>query len=101
MAIQGTSYEIQPKNPSGACRSRRPNDVTWKHHALTCSKVYSSTDHGLSRDVEGFAIGPDGTIYVLANTTTNSSLTYARIVKGVPNAGGTRSWSLLARTEPY
>src|SRR5262249_17376654 len=69
--------------------------------ASTSTKVYSATDHGLSRDVEGFAIGPDGTIYVLANTTTNTSLTYARIVKGVPNIGGNRSWSSLARTEPY
>jgi len=67
----------------------------------TATKVYSSAEHGLSSSVEGFAIGPDGTIYVLGNDTTNSSLTYARISKGLPNGSGGRTWSLLARTEPY
>ena len=67
----------------------------------TSTKVYSAADHGLSSSVEGLAVGPDGTIYVLGNTTTNSSLTFARISKGVPNGSGVRIWSLLARTEPY
>src|SRR5882762_7402910 len=67
----------------------------------TSTKVYSAADHGLSSSVEGLAIGPDGAIYVLGNTTTNSSLTFARISKGVPNGSGVRTWSLLARTEPY
>jgi Glucose / Sorbosone dehydrogenase len=67
----------------------------------TSTKVYSATDHGLSSSVEGLAIGPDGTIYVLGNNNTNSSLTYARIRKGVPNASGVRTWSLLAQTQPY
>jgi len=67
----------------------------------TGTKVYSSTDHGLSSSVEGFAIGPDGTIYVLGNIVTNSSMTFARISKGVPNASGVRVWSTLARTDPY
>src|SRR6266487_6225799 len=35
--------------------------------ASTGTKVYSSPNHGLSRNVEGMAIGPDGTIYVLGN----------------------------------
>jgi hypothetical protein len=69
--------------------------------ASTSTKVYSATDHGLSSSVEGLAIGPDGTIYVLGNNNTNTSLTYARISKGVPNAGGVRTWSLLAQTQPY
>src|SRR6266850_2188700 len=67
----------------------------------TSTKVYSAADHGLSSSVEGLAIGPDGTIYVLGNNNTNTSLTYARIAKGVPNAGGVRTWSLLAQTQPY
>jgi hypothetical protein len=40
-------------------------------------------------------------MYVLGNDTTNSSLTYMRISKGVPNGSGVRIWSLLAKTEPY
>src|SRR5258708_818900 len=31
----------------------------------TSTKVYGSANHGLSSSVEGLAIGPDGTIYVL------------------------------------
>jgi len=67
----------------------------------TSTKVYSAADHGLSSGVEGLAIGPDGTIYVLGNTLTNSSMTFARISKGVPNVSGVRVWSTLVRTEPY
>src|SRR5215472_9305324 len=54
----------------------------------TSTKVYGAANHGLSGSVQGLAIGPDGTIYLVGNTTTNSSLTYARIAKGVPNGGG-------------
>jgi glucose/arabinose dehydrogenase len=67
----------------------------------TSTKVYSANDHGLSSNVEGLAIGPDGTIYVLGNITTNTTMNLVRIMKGVPNSGGARVWSLLARTEPY
>src|SRR5882757_11099003 len=31
--------------------------------ASSSTKVYSAADHGLSSNVQGFAIGPDGTIY--------------------------------------
>jgi hypothetical protein len=47
------------------------------------------------------AIGPDGTIYVVGNTTTDSTSTIARIAQGVPDGSGGRIWSLLARTESY
>ncbi len=68
----------------------------------TSSLVYSSADHGLTQNVEGMAIGPDGTIYLVGNTTTNSGQsTVATIMKGVPGTGGSRQWSLLAQTEPY
>src|SRR5262249_54152303 len=67
----------------------------------TSTKLYSATDHGLSSSVEGLAIGPDGTLYVLGNFTLNTNLTYARLIKGVPNGGGGRTWSLLAQTEAY
>jgi hypothetical protein len=69
--------------------------------ASTSAKVYSATDHGLANSVEGMAIGPDGTIYVVGNDNTNNTTTFARISKGVANASGIRTWSLLARTEPY
>src|SRR6266542_2792787 len=44
----------------------------------------------------------NGDIYIVGNTTTNSgNSTFARIMKGVPDGGGGRTWSLLAKTEPY
>jgi len=68
----------------------------------TSTRVYSAADHGLASNVEGMAIGPDGTIYLTGNITTNQgNSTMAQVMKGVPNAGGTRVWSVLAQTEPY
>jgi hypothetical protein len=85
LKINGDIYSVNLQSGSGS----------------TSTKVYSSANHGLSSSVEGLAIGPDGTIYVLGNDTTNTSLTFARISKGVPNVTGARTWSLLAKTEPY
>src|SRR6266478_177603 len=69
----------------------------------TSAKVYSSVNHGLSNSVEGLAIGPGGTMYVLGDfsttTTSNGDYGYIRIMKGVPNGSGVRVWSLLAQTD--
>ncbi|HTI70329.1 MAG TPA: PQQ-dependent sugar dehydrogenase [Candidatus Limnocylindria bacterium] len=68
----------------------------------TSTKVYGVADHGISESAQGLAIGPEGTIYVLGNSTTNNgNSTFARIMKGVPNDPGKRVWSLLAKTEAY
>src|SRR5436309_4137607 len=65
-------------------------------------KAYSAADHGIADSAQGMAIGPDGTIYVVGNTTTNNgNSTFARIMKGVPDGSAGRIWSLLAKTEPY
>src|SRR6266403_5582499 len=69
----------------------------------TSAKVYSSVNHGLSNSVEGLAIGPGGTMYVLGDfsttTTSNGDYGYIRIMKGVPNGSGVRAWSQLAQTD--
>lgn len=68
----------------------------------TSARLYSSTDHGLTDNVQGMAIGPDGTIYVVGNTVTDGgNSTFATIMKGIPDATGKRTWSLLAQTVPY
>ena len=68
----------------------------------TSARVYSSADHGIADSAQGMAIGADGTIYIVGNTTTNNgNSTFARIMKGVPDGSGGRAWSLLAKTEPY
>src|SRR4051812_43528881 len=75
--------------------------VTAGNGTSTSSLVYSSANHGLDQNVQGMAIGPDGTIYLVGNNSTNNGQsTIARIMKGVPHGGGGRDWSLLARTEP-
>jgi hypothetical protein len=69
--------------------------------ASTSVKVATAADHGISTSALGLAIGPDGTIYVIGDISTNSgNSTFARIMKGVPGGGG-RTWSLLAQTQPY
>lgn len=61
--------------------------------------LYSSADHGLN-DTQGFAIGPDGSIYVGGNVRRGNS-TVITVAKGTFDpANGTHSWSVLARTEP-
>jgi hypothetical protein len=66
------------------------------------SPQYTGADHGISASALGMAVGPDGTIYIVGNTVTNAgNSTFARVMKGVPNAKGNRVWSLLAQTEPY
>jgi hypothetical protein len=69
--------------------------------ASTSVRVFTTADHTIS-GASGVAIGPDGTIYLVGNTTTNSgNQTFATIVKGATNGGGQRIWSFLARTQPY
>src|SRR6266850_2596180 len=69
--------------------------------ASTSVKVFAAADHTIS-GASGMAIGPDGTIYLAGNTTTNSgNQTFATIVKGATNGSGQRIWSVLARTQPY
>ena len=68
----------------------------------TPTKVYGAADHGISDSAQGMVIGPDGAIYVVGNFTTNDgNRTVARIVRGMPEGGSGRTWSLLAQTEPY
>lgn len=68
----------------------------------TSTRRYSSADHGVSQSALGMAIGPSGIIYIVGNTTTNNgNSTFAQVMKGVPDGSGSRTWSMLARTDPY
>jgi len=59
----------------------------------TSSRRYSATDHGISESALGMAIAADGTIYIIGNTTTNNgNSTFARVMKGVPDSTGSRTW---------
>lgn len=62
--------------------------------------VYTDADHGMD-NLQGFAIGPDGAMYLVNNEDAPGTTTRATIVKGVRQGGGARVWSTLARTVPY
>ncbi len=49
----------------------------------------------------GLAIGPDGTLYTVANKQVGDNTTQATIRRGTPNADGTYTWDTLATTVPY
>lgn len=66
----------------------------------TAIRVYTSTDHK-AVGVQGMAIGPDGTIYLVGNADVGNVQTRATIVKGVLNSTGGRVWSTLAQTASY
>src|SRR6266568_3289108 len=68
----------------------------------TSTRVYSFANYGTADSAWGMAIGPDGTIYVVTNTSTNQgNNNIGRVVKGVPNGNGGRVWSVLGHTQPY
>ncbi len=46
-------------------------------------------------------IGPDGTIYLVLNTTVDGNLNQAIIRRGTGAAQGSVTWETLATTEPY
>lgn len=70
--------------------------------ASTSARIAGVSDHGISDSAQGLAIGTDGTIYFVGNTTTDGgNSTFARIMKGAPNGTGGRTWSMMARTDPY
>ncbi|MSR83219.1 MAG: T9SS type A sorting domain-containing protein [Candidatus Latescibacteria bacterium] len=63
--------------------------------------LYTATDHKVSSPA-GFAIGPDGTMYLTQNKSAAGGRNVASITKGVIDAAtGERVWSILAQTEPF
>ena len=68
----------------------------------TSTRLYTAANHRIAGSALGMAIGPDGTIYIVGNTTTNSGKsTFAQVMQAVPSPTGGRTWSSLATTEPY
>ena len=76
--------------------------------------LYGASDHGVPIPPEqpsaGMDIGPDGTIYMIGNENIGggggwppADATHSRAVvrKGVPNGGGTHTWSTMAVTEEH
>ena len=49
----------------------------------------------------GIAFGPDGTLYVVLNTTVDETKTQVVVRKGVPTDEGRFTWETLASSEPY
>ena len=64
------------------------------------SLAFSSADHGLTGQVLGMLIAPDGTFYLVDNQVTGS-LTTGVVRKGVRQLNGSVVWTTVAQTEPY
>ena len=62
--------------------------------------VTETADHGQS-NLQGFAIDPAGTFYLVNNDDIAGTRTRATIVKGVRQPNGSRLWSVLARSAAY
>lgn len=62
---------------------------------------YTAADHSAGA-ASGFAIGRDGTIFIVGNEDVSPGVTTrAKIMKGIPGPDGKRVWSALAETVPY
>ena len=69
----------------------------------TRSLVADASSHGQTNTM-GFAIGPDGTFYVVGNHTssTNNAFTWAVVMRGTQQSGSEkRAWSVVAYTAAY
>jgi hypothetical protein len=71
-------------------------------NAASAQFLYTSSDHGIT-SAAGFAIGPDGSMYVVGNQhTASDTLNTATVMRGTPDpASGRRSWIVQVKTEPY
>jgi glucose/arabinose dehydrogenase len=67
----------------------------------TMGVVADPNDIVQNATLSGMAIGPDGTVYVVANRTVDAIYNQAIIRKGRENADGSLDWTTLAQTEPY
>jgi hypothetical protein len=69
--------------------------------AASSEVLYTAADHGMNSLVQGFAIGPDGTFYLVSNTSGKVSFQIEAIVRGALDpASGERVWSALDQTQP-
>ena len=66
--------------------------------AGTSERLYAWPDHGI-RNATGFAIGADGTFFLVGNPTRGDD--NIGIIKKGTWVDGERVWSTLAETEPY
>lgn len=67
----------------------------------TASRDKVASIREIKGSATGMAFGPDGTLYVVLNTTVNETKTQVVVRKGVPNDQGRFTWETLASSEPY
>lgn len=65
------------------------------------TKVLTSSDHGLSNEVQGFDISGDGTFYLVGNSKNNQDFTNTSSIKRGTFNEGSWTWETVAVTEPY
>ena len=80
LAQNGTISRIRLPEDGGAAGSER---------------VYRSSDHGQSRDLSGFAIGPDGSMYLTSNRRGPDDGGISGLVRGIPGEDASYTWESL------
>ena len=77
-------------------------DLAPEEGAPSQEVLYTIDDHGVRSDWGiGFAIGPDGTMY-MGGSRRDGDFSVGTVAKGIPDpATGERTWSVLVRTEPF
>ncbi len=83
MTLQGDIYRVDP--PLGSQSPRL---------------AYNASAHGISSSALGFAIAPDGRMFVVGSQP-RGSLNRGIIARGTPDGAGSHTWSTVARTELY
>ena len=103
MQISGADIRIV-RNPQDGALYLAAQDGTISRVDLEAGAsevVYTAADHGVASSAGiGFAIGPDGTFYILG-TSRSGTTAVARVARGRVDAAGKRSWTTLMQTVPY
>ena len=72
-------------------RIRLPDDGG----AASSESVYGRGDHGQGGGLTGFAIGPDGSMYLTSNRRGDDSGGISGLVRGIPMEDGSYTWETL------
>jgi hypothetical protein len=90
LAQDGKMYSADPKAAIPTTASTAPIATTMTYNSGGYTPNGAYTDH------RGIVFGPDGTLYVLA--ASGGGDVGVNIKKGVPGAGGARTWTTLVTT---
>lgn len=96
LALHPLTGDIYILNPYSGLRRLKINQSE-----SDLEKVASPSDIVEGAILSGMTIGPDGTLYIVANRTVDGIYNRAIIRKGTSDPDGNFQWKTLAQTDPY